>query len=225
MAAPNLTTASLDSLTGSDNATGSITVYFSENMQGSSLATTSNYNFSPSLTIASASILLTPEVWFKMDEGTGTSITSSNGLYSGSFEAGSTALSWESGSYSTGSYSIFFDQSSDYITPPTTIWPESTDDMITISFWARLRGEAATGTDSPGEVACGGWNSSGYRTATVWMFWTDGLLYWQCGDNGGGTYDSLTFDWDASSYDDSTQWHHWAFTKKISTGQMRIYLD
>ena len=150
MGTPNLLSASLGTLTGSDNATGSLSVYFSETMVEAPAIVTSNYNFTPSLTIASASAGITPTVWFKMDEGAGTSVTSSNGLYSGSFQAGSTALSWESGSYSTGSYSIFFDQYYDYVTPPNAIWPTSSDDMATVAFWARMRGDVADGVGASG---------------------------------------------------------------------------
>ena len=143
MGTPKLLSASLNTLTGGEDATGSMSVYFNEKMAQAPSIVTSNYNFTPSLTIASASAGITPDVWFKMDEGTGTSITSSNGLYSGSFQAGSTALSWESGSYSTGSYSIFFDQTSDYVTMPNAVWPISSDDMVTVACWARMRGDVA----------------------------------------------------------------------------------
>jgi hypothetical protein len=174
------------------------------------------------ITLMSASTQNIPEVWFKLDEGTGTSITSSNGLYSGSFQAGSTALSWESASYSTGSYSIFFDQSSDYVTPPTTIWPTSSDDMATVAFWARMRGDVADDIDNT--VLFDAVDSSNNRIFRLHLPWSDGVVYYDCGNDGGSSYDRLTYDWGASHKDD-TQWHHWAFTKKISTGQMRIYLD
>ena len=226
MGTPNLLSASLGTLTGSDNATGSISVYFNEEMVAASAIEISNYNFTPSLTIASASAgLANPEVWFKMDEGTGTSITSSNGLYSGSFEAGSTALSWESGSYSTGSYSIFFDQYYDYVTPPNAAWPISSDDMVTVAFWARMRGDVADDVDSTEFFEA--LDSSGRRVFLTHLPWNDGIVYWDCGYTGPSTWqaDSLTYNWGATSHKDSTQWHHWAFTKKISTGQMRIYLD
>jgi len=222
MGTPNLLSASLTTLTGSDNATGSMSVYFSETMVEAPAIEISNYNFAPSLTIASASAgLEKPEVWFTMDEGTGTSIRSSNGLYTGSFQAGSTALSWESGSYSTGSYSIFFDQSSDYITPPNAIWPTSSDDMVTVAFWARMRGDVADDVDQTTFFEAV--NGSSQRIFNLHFPWSDGTVYWDCG-NSGYSYDRLTYDWDVS-YKDNTQWHHWAFTKKISTGQMRIYLD
>jgi len=222
MGTPNLLSASLNSLTGSDNATGSLSVYFSERLVEAPSIVTSNYNFTPSLTIASASAALASEVWFKMDEGTGTSITSSNGLYSGSFQAGSTALSWESGSYSTGSYSLFFDQAGDYVTPPLSIWPTGSEDMATVAFWCRMRGDVADDTDQTiGFYAA---DASNYRSYLVHFPYSDGVVYWDCGNSGGSSYDRLTFDW-SSANRDNTQWHHWAFTKKISTGQMRIYLD
>ena len=219
MGTPNLFSASLGTLTGSDNATGSINVYFSEKMVEAPSIEISNYNFTPSLTIASASAGITPAVWFKMDEGTGTSVTSSNGLYSGSFQAGSTALSWESGSYSTGSYSIFFDQSTDYITPPNAIWPTAADDMVTVAFWARARGDVADDLDDT--IIFDAVDASNGRNFTFHQ-WSDGIMYFDCGN--GWPTDRLTYDWGAS-HKDNTQWHHWALTKKISTGQMRIYLD
>ena len=179
--------------------------------------------FTNGTTLMGASTQNIPEVWFKMEEGTGTSITSSNGLYSGSFEAGSTALSWESGSYSTGSYSIFFDQSSDYVTPPLSIWPTGSEDMVTVAFWARMRGDVADDVDNT--IVFSALNVSNYRSYLLHFPYSDGVVYWDCGNSGGSSFDRLTYNWGATSYDDSTQWHHWAFTKKISTGQMRIYLD
>jgi hypothetical protein len=221
MGTPKLLSASLNTLTGSDQGTGSITTYFSEGMAIATVTASSNYNFSPSLTIASASATSNPQVWFKMDEGTGTSITSSNGSYSGSFQAGSTALSWESGSYSSGSYSIFLDQSSDYVTPPIAIWPTSSATLFTCAFWARMRGDVAEMGEAT--VFFDGVNASN-QTIYRLHYWSDGNIHFNCG-NTGGTVDSLSYDWNSSVYDDSSQWHHWAFTKNVSTGQMRIYLD
>ena len=222
MGTPNLLSASLNTVTGSDQGTGSLYVRFSEPMATGPVVEPTNYNFSPSLKITDLDDSLIPEVWFKLDEGTGTSITSSNGLYSGSFQAGSTALSWESGSYSTGSYSIFFDQASDYVTPPNAIWPTAADDMVTVAFWVRMRGDIADGVDQTTFFEAV--NASNQRIFNLHFPWSDGIVYWDCG-NSGASYDRLTYDWGASSNDDSTQWHHWAFTKKVSTGQMRIYLD
>ena len=221
MGTPNLLSVSLNSLTGDDNATGSIYVNFSEPMATSPVVEPTNYNFSPSLTITDRVNPLAPEVWFKMNEGTGTSITSSNGLYSGSFQAGSTALSWESGSYSTGSYSLFFDQAGDYVTPPIAIWPTSSATLFTCAFWARMRGDVAEMGETT--VFFDGVNSSN-QTIYRLHYWSDGQIHFNCG-NTGGTVDSLVYDWNSSVYDDSSQWHHWAFTKNVSTGQMRIYLD
>jgi hypothetical protein len=73
MGTPKLLSTSLNSLTGTD--TGSIYVNFSEPMAYVQAEISGNYNFSPSLTITGTNGPLVPEVWFKMDEGPGTSET------------------------------------------------------------------------------------------------------------------------------------------------------
>ena len=94
--------------------------------------------------------------------------------------------------------------------------------MVTVAFWARMRGDVADDIDQTTFFEAV--NASSQRIFNLHFPWSDGIVYWDCG-NSGASYDRLTYDWGASSNDDSTQWHHWAFTKKVSTGQMRIYLD
>jgi hypothetical protein len=175
--------------------------------------------FTNGTTLMSASTQNIPEVWFKMDEGTGTSITSSNGLYSGSFQAGSTALSWGSGSYSTGSYSLYFDGSGDYVTTPTSAWPTSSDTQISVSTWFRLRGaESAAGSRQVLFTAHAGSN----RVFNAWLFWDD-VIVWNSGDASG--YTNITYDWVNSEYGGSTDWHHFGFTRNSSTGKLSIFID
>ena len=108
MAAPNFLTASLDSLTGSDNATGSITCYFDIDMVQAPLEVISNYNLTPSLTIASASATaIGPLAWYPTDDCTGTSVYNSGSggvVLSGTLGngAGSNEPVWDCCSWVTG---------------------------------------------------------------------------------------------------------------------------
>ncbi|MEM7038518.1 MAG: LamG-like jellyroll fold domain-containing protein, partial [Bacteroidota bacterium] len=60
------------------------------------------------------------------------------------------------------------------------------------------------------------------RQANVHLPWSNGQVYWDCGNDGTG-YDRINLPANANDFKD--RWTHWAFTKNAATGEMRIWLD
>lgn len=93
-----------------------------------------------------------------------------------------------------------------------------TNGEITISFW---RSGNASGQHSDlFAFSTGAWREVGIHTP-----WETNLVYWQCGNN--GTTDNYNFDEISKTATSSEYlgWSNWAFTKNVSTGNMRIYLN
>ncbi len=137
MAAPKFLSASLDSLTGSDNATGSLTCYFDIGMTKAPLEVISNYNFTPSLTIASASATsLSALAWYPTDDCTGTTVYNSGSggtVLNGTLGdgAGNNEPAWDCSS-GTGSLNYTTNDWVDYGTDAA--WDVMTDPW-TVSLW------------------------------------------------------------------------------------------
>ncbi len=66
-----------------------------------------------------------------------------------------------------------------------------------------------------------GINNEGKRVLNSHLPWSNGQVYWDAGQDGG--YDRINHNADAEDYEG--RWNHWAFTKKISNGSMRMYLN
>lgn len=92
------------------------------------------------------------------------------------------------------------------------------DSLITIAFWAY--GDA---TLQPQDGSCfEGVDSSSNRVVNAHVPWSDSNVYWDCG-NDGGSYDRIS---KAATADNiKGRWNHWAFTKNVGTGSMKIYLN
>ena len=100
MSAPKLTSVTLTSLTGSDNATGSISCTFDKEMVQAPLEVAGNYNFTPSLTIDSVSAPTGGNVlaWYPTDDCSGTTVYNSGSggtAISGTFPGGSNDPTWD----------------------------------------------------------------------------------------------------------------------------------
>jgi hypothetical protein len=95
----------------------------------------------------------------------------------------------------------------------------SNDDFsgdVTISFWANGLGSAGQNTSVLEAV-----DSLGNRVLNIHFPWSDNVVYFDGGE--GSSYDRISKAISPSIIDGS--WHHWSFVKKVSTGQMLIYLD
>ncbi|MBK7752431.1 MAG: hypothetical protein IPI41_07430 [Flavobacteriales bacterium] len=60
------------------------------------------------------------------------------------------------------------------------------------------------------------------RILNVHLPWSDGRVYWDAGNDGGG-FDRI--DKATTPAEAEGQWNHWAFMKNTATGQMKIYLN
>lgn len=89
---------------------------------------------------------------------------------------------------------------------------------VTVAFWAYGLPAAATDNTTAFEAIDG----ANRRHMNVHLPWSDGRVYWDCGNDGSG-YDRIS-----KAIDDSIvagQWNHWAFTKDATNGTMQIYLN
>ncbi len=87
---------------------------------------------------------------------------------------------------------------------------------VTIMFWAKGNGAIGTNTSILEAV-----DSLNRRIFNIHMPWSDNTVYFDAGSEN-GSYDRISKVTNAS---DMENWHHWAFVKKTSTGQMFIYRD
>ncbi len=89
---------------------------------------------------------------------------------------------------------------------------------VTIAFWAKGNGSYGTNTSILEAV-----DSLDQRIFNIHMPWSDNTIYFDAGATG-GSYDRIQKA-TTSSADIDAVWHHWAFVKKASTGEMFIYKD
>ncbi|NNE26399.1 MAG: T9SS type A sorting domain-containing protein [Saprospiraceae bacterium] len=88
---------------------------------------------------------------------------------------------------------------------------------ITISFW-----QYGASNQPTNSTIFEGRDANNLRQANVHLPWSNGQVYWDCGNDGGG-YDRINKQ--ANPEDFKDQWNHWAFTKNATTGEMHIYLN
>jgi hypothetical protein len=95
----------------------------------------------------------------------------------------------------------------------------SLDSSITITCWQY----GDPGHQPQNGTLFEGTDSAGHRLLNVHLPWSDGKVYWDAG-------------WDSAGYDRiyratttpsqyKGKWNHWAFTKDVKTGKMKIYLN
>lgn len=89
------------------------------------------------------------------------------------------------------------------------------DSAITIECW--VNGDLALQPENG--TLFEAMNASGQRVVNVHLPWSNGRVYWDCGQDGG--YDRIDAPADLQDY--AGQWVHWAFTKDVATATMSIY--
>ena len=89
-------------------------------------------------------------------------------------------------------------------------------DELTISMWVKGNGNTGVNTS-----ILEGYDTLNQRVINIHMPWSNNRIYWDCG--AGSSYDRI--DKDMSNDGIDNEWHHWAFVKKQSTGEMMIYKD
>lgn len=95
---------------------------------------------------------------------------------------------------------------------------ESVQNEITISFWSY----GDENTLPVNTTILEGVDQDNLRQINVHLPWSNGQVYWDCGNDGGG-YDRINKVADPGEF--AGQWSHWAFTKNAATGSMKIYLN
>jgi hypothetical protein len=100
---------------------------------------------------------------------------------------------------------------------PTNKFSDISDE-ITISFWSNGLADALPRNNSIFE----GSDNDGNRQVNVHLPWSNGQIYWDCGNDGTG-YDRINKQATEAEYEG--KWSHWAFTKNTNTGEMKIYLN
>ncbi len=92
------------------------------------------------------------------------------------------------------------------------------ENEITVAFWSKGNADVLPTNTSVFE----GVNAAGARGANVHLPWSNGQVYWDCG-NVGGNYDRINKVAPPAAF--AGTWSHWAFTKNAATGSMKIFLN
>jgi hypothetical protein len=112
--------------------------------------------------------------------------------------------------------SLFF-KGADYVTVPYDAFA-AVDSSITISFWQYGNPAFQPQNQSTFEA----YDSVGNRVLNAHIPWSDGNVYWDAG-NTGGSYDRISKAANAADY--KGNWRYWTFTKNVSEGTLKIYLN
>ncbi|MFZ4462850.1 MAG: T9SS type A sorting domain-containing protein [Bacteroidales bacterium] len=88
---------------------------------------------------------------------------------------------------------------------------------ITVSFWSRGNQKVLPNNNS----IFYGIDNNNNREINVHLPWSNASIYFDCGNNGSGSYDRI--DKAATSAEFEGVWSHWTFTKNTVTGSMKIY--
>ncbi len=152
-----------------------------------------------------------PVGYWDFNENTGTTaVDKSGGGYTGTV----TGAEWVPGKY--GSALKFNGADSVTITSPSL---PGIANHITISLWQNGDASIQPQADSVFE----GRDVGGTRVLNAHLPWSNGDVYWDAGPGGGSTYDRIQKTAVPANYEGA--WNHWAFTKDISSGSMKIYLN
>lgn len=106
---------------------------------------------------------------------------------------------------------------SDEIVLPSGVG-QTISNQITLAFWCYGNPSRLPANTSIFEAL----DASGQRQLNVHLPWSDGSIYWDCGNNGTG-YDRINKA--ATTTEIEGRWNFWTFTKNTTTGTMRIYLN
>ncbi len=91
-------------------------------------------------------------------------------------------------------------------------------DEISVAIWAKGNADAMPANSYLFE----GVNASNGRVVGTHNPWSNGQVYWDCGNDGSG-YDRINQPANESDYEG--QWNHWVYTKNATTGEMKMYLN
>jgi len=151
----------------------------------------------------------------------------SNIVFDISFDNGASGLPNEilsentlmkTGITAAGSDKSLFFMGSDLIDVPKEAFA-AIDSFITVSFW-QYGNPAFQPQD---QMTFEAFDSLNQRVINAHTPWSNGNIYWDAGNSGTASYDRINKA--AASADYEGKWNHWAFTKNVVTGSMKIYLN
>ena len=93
----------------------------------------------------------------------------------------------------------------------------SISNEVTVSFW--IYGDENVLPKNTTIIEA--YDSTGKRTLNIHFPWSNGRMYWDCGNSGTSSYDRIDKAANLSEY--TGEWSHWAFTKNASTGSLKVY--
>lgn len=93
------------------------------------------------------------------------------------------------------------------------------DSFITVSFWAYGDANAQPQDGTCFEAV----DSLNQRVLNAHVPWGNSRVYWDAGNAGGSSYDRI--DKAATVSETEGQWNYWTFTKDVTTGSMKVYLN
>ncbi len=119
--------------------------------------------------------------------------------------------------YANNNYAV--DLSNDGHVNMNTTFLSSVNSEITVSFWVYGYSNFMPANTS---ILYGYNTNPNERSFNVHLPWGDNNMYYDCGSVG-SSFDRMSKGTTPSQQ--GGQWNHWAFTKNINTGWMRIYLN
>ncbi|WP_146459747.1 LamG-like jellyroll fold domain-containing protein, partial [Rubripirellula tenax] len=154
-------------------------------------------------------VVMTAVAWYPLDETAGVVASDVSGNANHGTVTGGV---WADGQLGGA---IEFNADGNIAVPAATF--DTIDQQVTFAFWV-YGGDTQPTNDS----ILYGVNSSGGRAFNVHMSFSNSRVYWDAGNDSG--YDRIN-----NAITDplihKNSWHHWAFTKNATTGEMNIYLD
>ncbi len=123
---------------------------------------------------------------------------------------------WNSGINSVGDDMYLDFEGPDYVQVPGAAFAEL-DSFVTVMFWQY--GDPVIQPQA--DIIFEGYTAQNQRVLNVHLPWDNGNIYWDAGNAGG--FDRIELAAQTAQYEG--QWNHWAFTKNVATGSMKIYLN
>lgn len=138
---------------------------------------------------------------------------SSNGAYT---QVRGMNTGWNSGLFTANADNYLDFEGPDYVQVPAQAFNEL-DSAVTIMFWQY--GDPIVQPQA--DMIFEGYNSQNQRVLNVHLPWDNGNIYWDAGNASG--FDRIELAAQPAQYEG--KWNHWAFTKNVATGSMKIYLN
>ncbi len=123
---------------------------------------------------------------------------------------------WNSGVVAGNSDKYLDFEGPDYVQVPAEAFTEL-DSAVTIMFWQY--GDPVIQPQA--DIIFEGYSASNQRVLNVHLPWDNGNIYWDAGNSSG--FDRIELAAQTAQYEG--KWNHWAFTKNVATGSMKIYLN